>query len=51
MNKAYPSDLTNKEWQILKEYIPPTKAGGRTRKHDMRDIINAIMYRMRAGCQ
>lgn len=51
MNKAYPSDLTNKEWQILKEYIPPAKHGGRPRKHDVREIINAIMYRMRTGCQ
>ena len=30
--KPYPSDLTDEEWTLLKELIPPAKPGGRPRK-------------------
>ena len=49
--KSYPSDLTDYEWQILEPLIPPVKPGGRPREHDIRDIINAINYLNRTGCQ
>jgi putative transposase len=31
--------------------IPPPQAGGRPRKVDLREVVNAILYLNRAGCQ
>ena len=47
---GYPSDLTDKQWQRIEPLIPPAKPGGRPRKVDMREIINAILYLLRSGC-
>ena len=46
----YPSDLTDKQWLRIEPLIPPAKPGGRPRKVDMREIINAILYLLRSGC-
>lgn len=48
--KAYPTDLSDEEWAILEPLIPPAKSGGRRRSTDMREIMNAIIYRLRTGC-
>jgi len=48
--KSYPSDLSDAGWQIIEPLIPPAKPGGRPRQQDMRRIINAIFYLLRAGC-
>jgi putative transposase len=48
--KAYPSDLTDAEWQQLEPLIPPAKSGGHPRTVNMREIVNAIFYLMRTGC-
>ena len=48
--KSYPSDLSDVEWQIIEPLVPPTKPGGRPRERDMREIVNAIFYLLRAGC-
>ena len=47
--KTYPSDLTDREWQSIKNLIPPAKAGGRPRKVNMRHVLNAIFYVLRGG--
>ncbi len=50
MRKAYPSDLTDEQWAILEPLIPvPTV--GRPRINDMREVLNAILYLNRSGCQ
>ena len=46
----YPSDLTDGQWELIEELIPPAKPGGRPRKVDMREVLNAIMYVLRSGC-
>jgi putative transposase len=51
IHKAYPSDLTDAEWQQLEPLIPPAKPGGRPREQDMRKILNALFYLLRSGCQ
>ena len=43
-NQLYPTDLTDSQWNIIKELIPPAKPGGRPRTLNMRMIINAILY-------
>jgi putative transposase len=49
--KAYPSDLTDKQWELLAIVIPEAKPGGRPRKVDMREVINSLLYLNRSGCQ
>ncbi len=50
-SRWYPSDLTDQEWARLSPLIPPAKEGGRPRTTDMRDVLNAIFYVDRTGCQ
>jgi len=40
----YPTDLTDREWDVLTPFIPPARSGGRPRSTDMRDVFNAILY-------
>src|SRR5690349_24677893 len=47
--KAYPSDVSDVEWVILKAYIPEPKTGGRPAKHSRREIVNAIRYVLHNG--
>jgi putative transposase len=49
--QGYPSDLTDRQWAILEPLIPPAKPGGRPRSVEMREVINAIFYVDRTGCQ
>jgi len=46
---AYPSDLSDAQWRLLKPCIPPAKPGGRPRSVDMREVINGILYVLRSG--
>lgn len=48
--KSYRSDLTDREWEVLKALIPPPKPGGRPRSVNVREIVNAILYVLRTGC-
>src|SRR4051812_26304960 len=50
MRKAYPSDLTDDQWAILEPLIP-VNVVGRPRINDMREVLNAIFYLNRSGCQ
>ena len=49
--KAYPTDLTDAQWAILEPLIPPAKFGGRPREVEMREVLNAMFYLDRSGCQ
>ena len=51
MGQRYPTDLTEAEWTVLAELIPAAKPGGRPRTTDMREVVNAIFYSLRSGCQ
>jgi putative transposase len=48
--EQYASDLTDKQWEILKGMIEPQKRG-RPQEIALREIINAILYVVRTGCQ
>ena len=50
-SRGYPSDLTEQEWAILEPLIPPAKVGGHPRTTDMREVLNALFYVDRTGCQ
>jgi putative transposase len=49
--KSYPTDLTDAQWAILEPLIPAARHGGRPREVDMREIVNAMLYINRSGCQ
>jgi putative transposase len=46
----YPSDLTDEQWQILRPLLPKSNRRGRP-PLDRREVINAILYVVRTGCQ
>ena len=48
--KSYPSDLTDEQWDVLFPALPPARTGGRPRTVDLREVINGILYVLRAGC-
>jgi transposase len=49
--QAYFTDLTNEQWRILEPLVPVVKSGGRPADHMRREIVNAILYVLRTGCQ
>jgi putative transposase len=51
LRKAYGTDLSDGQWAILEPLIPAAKPGGRPREVDLREVINAIFYQQRTGCQ
>ncbi|HMB04542.1 MAG TPA: IS5 family transposase [Isosphaeraceae bacterium] len=50
MRKPYPSDLTDEQWTIVEPLIP-VNTTGRQRTVAMREVLNAIFYLNRSGCQ
>src|SRR5438105_5257561 len=49
--KSYPSDVTDAEWAILEPLLYPERATGRPPTVDRRDVLDAIYYVLRTGCQ
>src|SRR4051794_11033842 len=47
----YPSDLTDEQWALIEPHLPDAPGGGRPRKTDPRDVLDAILYILRTGCQ
>jgi putative transposase len=51
MNRnPYPSDLTEEQWLLVKDWLPDAKPGGRPRDVDLREVLNALLYVVRNGC-
>ena len=47
---AYATDLSDEQWELLSPLIVlPT--GGAPRTTDLREVLNAIFYQLRSGCQ
>ena len=51
LRSAYPSDLSDRQWEWIELLLPAPKALGRPRDVDFREIVNAILYVLRTGCQ
>ena len=53
--KPYPSDLTEMQWQNIHHLFPggdrPPRSPGRPRTYSRKDIVDAIFYLARTGCQ
>jgi transposase len=48
--QTYPSDISDAQWALIEPHLP-VSSGGRPRKTDLRDVVNAIFYILRTGCQ
>lgn len=48
--RPYPTDLTDEQWQRI-EPLLPKKRRGREPVHHRREMINALLYLARSGCQ
>ena len=48
--RAYPSDLTDAQWELLKPLIPPLSPDAAYWIHERREIVNGILYVLRSGC-
>jgi putative transposase len=44
---SYPTNVSDSQWQILSKYFDIQ----RSRKYDLREIVNAILYWVKTGCQ
>ena len=47
--RAYATDLTDGQWALIAPMIPDAEPGGRPRKVSSRELVNAILYFLRAG--
>ncbi len=43
----YPTNVSNSQWQIISKFLDVE----RSRKYDLREIINALLYLVKTGCQ
>jgi putative transposase len=51
MRKPYPTDLSDAEWKCIEPHLPAPEGHGRPRIHDLREILNAVFYLLKSGCQ
>jgi transposase len=54
--RAYSTDLTDAQWALIEPFLQVWKAklvspSGYTGCYDMREIISALFYQKRTGCQ
>lgn len=49
--RRYPTDLTDRQWELVEPLLPdpPPGPAGRPAVHEKREIVNAILYHVRAG--
>jgi putative transposase len=48
---AYPSDLSEQAWKHIAPYVAQAPGGGRPRTVDICEVVNALLYLSRTGCQ
>ena len=49
-SKRYATDLSDAEWSEIAEFLPKERPGGRHRKTDLREVVNALFYLASSGC-
>src|SRR5829696_5206306 len=49
-SQTYPSDVTDDQWALIGPHLP-VYPGGRPRTTDLRDVVDAVLYILRTGCQ
>ena len=48
---SYESDLSDKEWDLIKNDFEPTSKRGNAHKHPQKSIMDAILSVLRGGIQ
>lgn len=48
---SYPSDLTDAQWTELESLVQRPAGPGRPAAVDLREVVNALLYMARTGCQ
>jgi putative transposase len=51
MRKPYSTDLSDDKWNYIEPHMPTPKGYGRPKIHSTREILDAIFYVLRSGCQ
>lgn len=51
MDQAFPSNLNERQWQFIQPLLPKARRGGRRRSTCLRQVVNAVLYLNRTGCQ
>jgi putative transposase len=49
--RQYASDVSDEQWALIEPHTGRPDARGAVRRHAMRQIINAILYQNKTGCQ
>ncbi|MEI7910940.1 MAG: transposase [Verrucomicrobiota bacterium] len=47
----YPTNLTDKQWQVIELFVGRPDPRGARPKYERRNVINAILYLNKTGCQ
>lgn len=49
--KPYPTDLTDEQYALIEPLLPKAKSTGRKATISRREIVNALLYKVKTGCQ
>ena len=44
---SYPTNVSNSQWQVISKYLDVK----RNRKYELQEVVNAILYLVKTGCQ
>jgi transposase len=48
---GYNTDVTDKQWKIIEAFFSGENRGKHLQKHSKRDLVNAVLYLNKTGCQ
>jgi putative transposase len=51
ISPRYTSDLNDQEFELIAAHVAQKEGSGKKRTVDIREVLNAIFYRTRTGCQ
>jgi putative transposase len=51
VSTRYASDLSDTEFELIAPHVAQKDGSGKKRTVDIREVLNAIFYRVRTGCQ
>jgi transposase len=47
--KPYPSDVSDEEWEFVAPYLTLLPLEAEQRRHDLREVFNALRWLVRSG--
>jgi len=47
----YATDLTDAQWELIRALVARERHMGRPTTVDLREVVNALLYLTRTGCQ